>query len=232
VTGGMAALAVAATALALPVRASAGARLPRRRQQRRASSVGDRTLALVFVGGALAVAVSLGVTTAVIAGLAVTALVVRRRRTEARSASSSPAAETPLLLDLVAACLDVGLPLPAALDAAAAVASPTLAADVRAAVGSLRGLVDPDDGWAALLADQRWAVAARLCRRADVSGAAVVAELRRLAARQRATSRQVRRRDAQRASIWVVLPLGLCFLPAFILLAVVPLVATLLPSLR
>jgi tight adherence protein B len=36
----------------------------------------------------------------------------------------------------------------------------------------------------------------------------------------------------RRASVWLVVPLGLCFLPAFVLLAVVPLVIGLVPALR
>jgi pilus assembly protein TadC len=35
-----------------------------------------------------------------------------------------------------------------------------------------------------------------------------------------------------RASVWVVLPLGLCFLPAFVLVGVVPIVMGLLHTLH
>jgi len=40
----------------------------------------------------------------------------------------------------------------------------------------------------------------------------------------RADGQVRRRRRLERAGVWLVLPLGLCFLPAFALVAVVPVV--------
>jgi hypothetical protein len=48
----------------------------------------------------------------------------------------------------------------------------------------------------------------------------------------RAQRRAAAQHRVRQASVWLVVPLGLCFLPAFILVAVVPLVVGLLPSLR
>ncbi|TFV57943.1 UNVERIFIED_ORG: type II secretion protein F, partial [Bacillus sp. AZ43] len=55
-------------------------------------------------------------------------------------------------------------------------------------------------------------------------GAAAVPALRALAADARAASRAATEEAVRRAGIWVLAPLGLCFLPAFVCLGVVPMV--------
>jgi hypothetical protein len=59
--------------------------------------------------------------------------------------------------------------------------------------------------------------------RAAESGAAGAREIHRVSARLRSQRRAELSNRAQRAATWVVLPLGLCFLPAFVLVGVVPL---------
>lgn len=121
--------------------------------------------------------------------------------------------------------------MPSAL-AAARTAAPmrvTLAfANAAAALG--RG-VDPTATWTQVGVEVPELVAvARLCARAAVSGASIADELHRMAAAHRAALDASRRRRLQRASVWLVLPLGLCFLPAFVLVGVVPLVVGALPG--
>jgi pilus assembly protein TadC len=60
--------------------------------------------------------------------------------------------------------------------------------------------------------------------RAGESGAAVAPGLRSLAADGRAESRAATEAAVRRAGVWILAPLGLCFLPAFVCLGVVPLV--------
>jgi len=136
-----------------------------------------------------------------------------------------------LAIELMAACLEAGVPLPAALDAAATVADAAAAEAFASTAAALRRGGDAA-AWASCAADPRLAAVVRICRRSATSGAAVAEELRRLAGELRRTNQAQRRRRAQRASVWVVLPLGLCFLPAFLLLTVVPIVVALLPTLR
>jgi len=69
------------------------------------------------------------------------------------------------------------------------------------------------------------AVAARTLGRAADSGAPVVGAVSRLAAEARAQARADGEQRARRVGVLVVAPLGLCFLPAFVLLGVVPVVA-------
>jgi hypothetical protein len=86
--------------------------------------------------------------------------------------------------------------------------------------------------WASWLSDPRLAPIARTAIRTSHSGAATADELRRTATRLRAQRRAGLQQRVRQASVWVVVPLGLCFLPAFVLVAVVPLVIGLLPALR
>ena len=130
----------------------------------------------------------------------------------------------------MAACLEAGVPLPGALAAAATVAGAGHATALASAAAALRRGGD-EHAWSHCDAHPRLAPVVRICRRVGVTGAAAAEDLRRLAMEIRRAHQADRRRRAQRAAVWVVLPLGLCFLPAFLLLTVVPVVAALLPGL-
>jgi pilus assembly protein TadC len=64
----------------------------------------------------------------------------------------------------------------------------------------------------------------RTVARAGRSGSSVGAALRALAADLRAAQRAREEAAVHRAGVWVLAPLGACFLPAFVCLGVVPLV--------
>ena len=153
------------------------------------------------------------------------------RRRPARPTRST-AAEMPPALDLLAACLSAGAMLDAAL-AAVAVAFDGPVGAVLADVARLTALgAPPEDAWSAALRDQRWALVARAAIRAHHSGAALTDVLNRAASDLRRELRTQAEAAAARASVKAVLPLGLCFLPAFLLLGVVPVVAGFTTSLR
>jgi len=158
---------------------------------------------------------------------------VGRRRRPLRAARATPGdpLAVALAVDLMAACLEAGVPLPAALSAGSAVAD-CRAATAMAATATALSRGSGDGAWVACDLDPRLAPVVRICRRIGTTGAAVAEDLRRAAAEMRRADQARRRREAQRAAVWVVLPLGLCFLPAFVLLTVVPVVTSLLPGLR
>ena len=64
----------------------------------------------------------------------------------------------------------------------------------------------------------------------SATGAAPAALLRAVADDADAAARAAAEAAARRAAVTAVLPLGLCFLPAFVLLGIVPLVAGLLAA--
>jgi hypothetical protein len=106
---------------------------------------------------------------------------------------------------------------------------------MRWAVGALAGfvsglLIGGVAGWTAgewlnLADDPALASLGRAAARAATGGAPVAATLARLARDQRRTARAAASARARTAGIRAVAPLGLCFLPAFIILGIVPAIA-------
>jgi pilus assembly protein TadC len=147
--------------------------------------------------------------------------------------------DLPLAMDLLAACLAGGA------STAAAVRAVSLA--VEGPAGERFALVaarldlgsPPSDAWSALAtcgagdSDEEAAALARTLTRASEGGAPVAAEVARLALDARVRARARAERAAARAAVLGVAPLGLCFLPAFVLVGIVPVVLGLVgPVLR
>ncbi|HVE62941.1 MAG TPA: type II secretion system F family protein [Mycobacteriales bacterium] len=227
-------LSAAAVALALSDARGRTARamihaLPRAPELTSASRVGP---AMCGLAGA-AVAQHLGGWTGVVVGAGAGAgawAAVRAAPRRARLAADRRLLQAiPLGCDLLAACVSAGAS-PQAATRAVAEAVPGPLADVLHGVarslalgGSATQAWAPyADGPAALRT-----LAVVLCR-ASLSGASPAPMLDALAVDQRERQRLAGEAAARRAGVAMVAPLGLCFLPAFVLLGVVPLVAGLL----
>lgn len=152
------------------------------------------------------------------------------------------AAELPAALDLLAACLLGGAPLPGAVRAVSSALPGPTGARLGAVAAALTVGSPPEQAWIALLdptdrarpgsgpvADrpggELTGAVVRVMVRADVGGAPVAAQVARLADEARGVTLAHRRRAAARAGVLAVGPLGLCFLPAFVLIGIVPVVA-------
>lgn len=179
--------------------------------------------------GVAVLAVALGalallgpVTGAAVAAVLAPVAVVTVGRLSARPARVRPDAGLPLLLDLVAAALRAGQPVASALELAA----PAGQRGVQSILGQVAGLLrlgaDPDQAWLLATTDPRLAPVARAAARSASSGARLALGFEQLATELRAEARAAAEARAQRAGVWAVAPLGLCFLPAFICLGVVP----------
>jgi Flp pilus assembly protein TadB len=182
--------------------------------------------AVVGAAGVLAIGGVLGIGL----GLAGATVIVVVR--PPRAAPSIDPDEVPVVVDLVAGCLAAGASLPDALDAASRAAEAVLRAACLAVATALRSGAPPEEAWRSWLADPWLAPVARTAVRTSLTGAAAAADLSRTATRLRARRRAAAQHRVRQASVWLVVPLGLCFLPAFVLVAVVPLVVGLVPSLR
>jgi hypothetical protein len=126
--------------------------------------------------------------------------------------------------DLLAACLHGGLPVPVAVQAVAAEV-PAKAADALRRTAELLALgADPVAAWEPALAEPLTAELARGARRSTRSGAALAAVAENLATGVRAGADDLAEARAQRTAVAVTGPLGLCFLPAFLCVGVVPVV--------
>lgn len=191
----------------------------------------------------------LGTPGLLIAPLAAPALVLTVRRAAVltwRPAGPDPR-QVALLIDLLAGALEVGLPIDGALvavaDAVCGQATGTIAfaGPVEAAprspsgsdltdaawplgeLGRLLGLgAEPEAAWSRLAAVPNFAAVAAAGQRCAHSGARLAQALRSAAEglRDQRHAESVARAD--RCGVWVLLPLGLCFLPAFVCLGIVP----------
>jgi pilus assembly protein TadC len=128
------------------------------------------------------------------------------------------------VVELLAGCLAAGLTMPDSLEAASVAGDPVTAAACLAAAAALRRGSPPAEAWQSWTSDPWLEPVARSTTRTTQSGASVADELRHVAARLRSRRHARLQQRVQQASIWVVVPLGLFFLPAFVLLAVVPVV--------
>jgi pilus assembly protein TadC len=132
------------------------------------------------------------------------------------------ARDLPVACDLLAVCLSAGTPVGAAL-AAVGASVPGPLGEQLIQVGALYRLgATPRRAWLQVLPPVD--ALARTLVRAGESGSAVVPALHRLAADLRSSARSDTEAAVRRAGVWVLAPLGLCFLPAFLCLGVVPLV--------
>jgi Flp pilus assembly protein TadB len=138
----------------------------------------------------------------------------------------------PAVVELIAGCLAAGLAMPAALEAASVAGDDVTREACLAAAAALRRGAPPPEAWQTWFADPSLEPVARATSRTTQSGAGVADDLRRVAARLRAQRHSRIQQRVQQSSIWIVVPLGLCFMPAFVLVAVVPVIVGLVSHLR
>jgi hypothetical protein len=96
----------------------------------------------------------------------------------------------------------------------------------------LRLGADPVEVWATVTGEPALAALGRTMGRAQVTGAAVVPALERLADELARSARADAEDRARAVGVRAAVPLGLCLLPAFVLLGIVPVVGSLLGSLQ
>ncbi len=151
--------------------------------------------------------------------------VVRSIRSRSPGVRADPSGTLPLALDLVAACLRSGAAL------AVAVRAVTEAPAVRwsASFGRLASVLelgaDPADAAAIVASDPDAALFVALASRSATSGMRLADVLTRQAEQLRRDRADRGLRKANRVGAQALIPLGLCFLPAFICLGIVPMVA-------
>lgn len=224
----LAVLAALAVLLAAPRRSvDLRAARPRRRLAAQGVRVGPWGAA-VPAGAAVAVLVpgvaGLAVGAAVAVGVRL--VVPRLERGGDRRRRDALARQAPVTVDLVAACLASGAPPDRALEVAArAVGSPT--SDVLLpAVASLRLGADPAEVWRGVAQVDGLAALARAFARSHRSGAALADLLPRVADEVRSAARARAEARIRTAAVRLTAPLGAALLPAFVLLGVVPVVAS------
>jgi pilus assembly protein TadC len=140
------------------------------------------------------------------------------------------AADLPFAADLLAAALRAGMPIESALRAVGpALGGPLGHRLVRVADGLRFGLT-PSDAWAPLHSSPGSDRLADIVVHTADSGAAVAGGMDRLADTLRAAGAARVESAGQRLNVLMVLPLGLCFLPAFVFAGIVPVIVAVLSS--
>jgi Flp pilus assembly protein TadB len=179
----------------------------------------------LFVSGraGLPVGLAAAATTWVVLGRAEPPAVRRARQAAER--------DLPGLVHLLAAALESGC---ATSDAVRLVcdAYPGPAADLVSSVSPRLALgIDVEGAWRPVLDDARLAVLGRTMVRAHRSGASVASEVAALADELGRRSRLRAEERARSVGVKAAVPLGLCLLPSFVLLGIVPLAVSLMQSL-
>jgi pilus assembly protein TadC len=160
------------------------------------------------------------------------AFVVHRRAQQAKGAperalAARRALELPIAVEVLASCLAIGATQEQALRAVASGLAGSVADDFSRAAGALSVGADVAEAWGLVPATDLRSLAAVLSR-AHATGAPVAPQLWALADQQRYLARVVAMDAARTLGVRSTGPLGLCFLPAFVLIAIVPLVLSLL----
>ncbi|MBP5862145.1 type II secretion system F family protein [Streptomyces scabiei] len=211
--------AVLALAAAGPPRRS---RVPRDALRRWLPVGGAVCAGWVLVGGVL------GLVAGPAAGVGAWLWLRRARRTGADAEKAYDAAavsrQLPLAADLLAACITAGAsPVVAARAVGEALGGPVGESLARGSAEVRLGS-EPAEAWRGLAALPGAGALARLLERADESGVPAASPVARLAAEARADRGRSATERARRAAVMITAPVGLCFLPAFITVGVLPVV--------
>ncbi|MFC1430943.1 type II secretion system F family protein [Streptacidiphilus sp. N1-3] len=144
----------------------------------------------------------------------------RRRRRE----SSELRDQLPLTADLLAGCLSSWCAPADAAEAVAGALGGPMASRLSRVAAEIRTGADAEESWGRFGTDPVLGPLARCLVRASASGAPPAAGLARLAEGARTAAATTAQGRVRRAGVLAAAPLGLCFLPAFVLIGVVPVV--------
>lgn len=157
-------------------------------------------------------------------------LVVRLVRAKAAGSPPEPRSVA-FVVDLLAGALAAGSPPELAIEGVAAAVAEHGTASLRHAVEPLSRVgrllqlgSEPATAWAVLQPVPGYGSVADSGRRCATSGARLAQALAAAATELRAAHQAEALARAERVGVWSLLPLGLCFLPAFVCLGVLPVI--------
>jgi Flp pilus assembly protein TadB len=224
---------VAALVLLVPVagRQPTGRRLTRVAAIRAIRTARSRQPVLAVAVG-LAVAGLIGrwwaVPAGVLAGLGAQRILSRRQSADVRAARRRAVVDLPLCADLLAAALCAGAPVDRAAAAVADALGGPLGERLERTSRSLRLGAGPAEAWTHMADVPGASRLAAAAVRSSTSGGALAGALTRLSDDLRSDRTVTAEAAARRAGVLIVLPLGLCFLPAFLLAGLVPVIVAVL----
>ena len=186
---------------------------------------------LAGIGAAAFVQGRAGPVAGVVAAVVAWVVIGRAEPADVRRSRDAVRRDLPHVVELFGATLRAGA-APGEGIALVCAALPGPAGDRLAGVAARLSLgLDPVEVWSSLADDPLLARLGRTLARAHSSGAPVVAAVERLADDLARTGRAETEERARAVGVKAALPLGLCLLPAFVLIGIVPLVVALLATL-
>jgi Flp pilus assembly protein TadB len=188
--------------------------------------------ALAGVGAAVFVQGRAGPAAGVIAGVGCWVAIGRAEPADVRRRRDDVRRDLPHVVELFGATLRSGA-APGEGIALVCAALPGPAGDRLSGVAARLALgLDPVEVWTSLGDDPELGRLGRTLARAHATGAPVVASVERLADDLARSARAETEERARAVGVKAALPLGLCLLPAFVLIGIVPLVVALLATLE
>lgn len=190
----------------------------------------DRRVRALAVLAGVAVAVAVGGLPGMAAGVPVAVVLwwAAGRWSGDAAADRRAAGELPVAVDLISAALRAGAPPARAAEVVGEALGGPLGVRLSRVGTALRLGTPASAAWAPIAAVPGGERLRRTAVRSAASGAALTGALDRLAGDLRAVRASDAEAGAARLGVLVVLPLGLCFLPAFLLTGVVPVVVAVL----
>lgn len=186
--------------------------------------------ALSALGAAIFVSGPVGLVTAAGAAVAVWTVIGRAESPAVRAERDAVRRDLPAVVTLLAAALRSGAAPGEAVSVVAESLPGPASSRLSAIASRLRLGGDPGLVWAELARDPELAALGRTMARAQATGAPVVAGVERLADDLARSSRGAAEDRARAIGVKAAVPLGLCLLPAFVLIGIVPLVAGLVTT--
>lgn len=199
------------------------------RQRARLDRLSTRQVLGLAIALAVVISLAFGGVLGLIAGAAVAVIVVvttrRRSRREGRDADLAVIREAPVVAELLSAVVGAGASTSDAVGAAAAAVADPTASHLHAVRAALALGAPPEEAWSR--APTALSPIATAIRRSQTTGAPLTYVLEMAAEDLRREHRSAVQAAARAAGVRVVAPLALCFLPAYLLIGVVPIVASL-----
>lgn len=140
-------------------------------------------------------------------------------------------ADLPGALDLLSACVAGGMPLRSATSAVASAVGGPLGERLAGVVSRAAAGFGDGDAWAALREDEVLGAVARDLARAADAGTSVGPLLMRHAETARSAAQSAALARAKAVGVRTIVPVSVCYLPAFFLVGVVPVIAGVLTTL-
>lgn len=149
-------------------------------------------------------------------------VVSRLESAAARERNAKIVGQLPGALDLMVAALEAGRPPSVALGLTADATYDPLGSELSQLASRLAIAGDPLEVWTSVLDDPALAPVGRAFRRAETSGMPVAQVICGVADELRRERRASRREASRKVAVRTAAPLGVCFLPAFFLIGIVP----------